>query len=465
MSNPKPKLREKDTKVEDSMNRLFKTDTIHAVKATSHVIPNKPPKVQTSYGSKRAKGLSKYSRRNDKRDGSSSRRSASNGDTSDEFQESPPTVKRARRSNSDRRQPSNPPDAIPTLFVGETLSINELSSAKANRAKSKADVEEKHKLFDDLSRQSSQLESTDDANSNQHGSPRYVCPYCNEVFPKGEMTDRLKRALKMIKQKDEAYAEQEIEHRMKRVTGKHKELLKKQMKVKRPVDSLEQHFFCRLHRAELVVRKEGRAKNYPEEIRFNDIQSRLERLRGELEKIIRQEKKSQFRDIALKAYEEMGKNKARSTLGVMARVDNIMTGYYGSKGSGVIQDALSTMFLHTGMLTNAMTKPQLPLEYLQQVLVPEAALVLIRQDLYNADAKKRPRARFPTSEELAQYNEKAEQVLKDSTEFGKLVHMAENEIIADFSDQSLKKISLSDDESSSSSSSEEDSDDSDFQGK
>lgn len=63
-----------------------------------------------------------------------------------------------------------------------------------------------------------------------------MCPYCNEVFPPGEMTDRLKRALKMIKQKDEAYAEQEIENRMKRVTGKHKELLKKQMKVKRPVE-------------------------------------------------------------------------------------------------------------------------------------------------------------------------------------------------------------------------------------
>lgn len=142
------------------------------------------------------------------------------------------------------------------------------------------------------------------------------------------------------------------------------------------------------------------------------------------------------------------------------------TGYYGSKGSAVIQDALSTMFLHTGMLTNALTTPQLPLEYLQQVLVPEAALVLIRQDLFNADAKGRPKARFPTSEELARYNEKAEQVLKDSTEFGKLVHMAENEIIADFSDQSLNKISLTDDEStSSSSSSEEDSDDSDFQSK
>lgn len=123
------------------------------------------------------------------------------------------------------------------------------------------------------------------------------------------------------------------------------------------------------------------------------------------------------------------------------------------------------MFLHTGMLTNALTTPQLPLEYLQQVLVPEAALVLIRQDLFNADAKGRPKARFPTSEELARYNEKAEQVLKDSTEFGKLVHMAENEIIADFSDQSLNKISLTDDESTSSSSSEEDSDDSDFQSK
>ncbi|KAI7878920.1 hypothetical protein K492DRAFT_208630 [Lichtheimia hyalospora FSU 10163] len=454
----KPRLRSKDKMADDSINRIFQPDTIRTAKATSHVIPNKRRQVQTRYQSKQDKGPSKYSRRNDKREGSSSKRSVEHDDSADEFQEAP-MVKRGRRSNSDRRQTSNPPDTIPTLFVSGTLSINELSSTKANSAKNKADVEEKHKLFDDLSRQSSQLESTEDGDANKHISPKYVCPYCNEVFPSEEMTDRLKRALKMIKQKDEAYAEQEIENRMKRVTGKHKELLKKQMKVKRPVDGLEQHFFCRLHRAELIVRKEGRAKNYPEDIRFNDIHSRLERLRGELEKIIRQEKKSQFRDIALKAYEEMGKNKARSTLGVMARVDNIMTGYYGSKGSAVIQDALSTMFLHTGMLTNALTTPQLPLEYLQQVLVPEAALVLIRQDLFNADAKGRSRARFPTSEELAHYNEQAEQVLKDSSEFGKLVHMAENEIITDFSDQSLEKISLSDDESSSS----EESEDSDFQ--
>lgn len=168
---PKPRIQKPDEKASASLNSILQTDTLHTAKASKHVI-HQAPKVQTTYGSRGTKGLARYSRRNNKRDASSSKRSASSDDSADEFQEGPHIVKRARRRNSDRRQTSDQPDTIPTLFVG-SVSINELSSAKANSAKNKADVEEKHKLFDDLSRQSSQLESADDADSKEDVAPKY----------------------------------------------------------------------------------------------------------------------------------------------------------------------------------------------------------------------------------------------------------------------------------------------------
>lgn len=169
---PKPSLQKPDDKAIESLNTILQPDTIRTAKATKHVI-QQPSKVQTTYGSRGTKGLARYSRRNNKRDASSSKRSASSDDSADAFQEDgPPRVKRARRRNNDRRQTSDQPDTIPTLFVG-SVSINELSSAKANSAKNKADVEEKHKLFDDLSRQSSQLESADDADSKEDVAPKY----------------------------------------------------------------------------------------------------------------------------------------------------------------------------------------------------------------------------------------------------------------------------------------------------
>lgn len=66
--------------------------------------------------------------------------------------------------------------------------------------------------------------------------------------------------------------------------------------------------------------------------------------------------------------------------------------------------------MNTNILTIDMTKPQEPLEYLQQVLVPETAIRLISQD----------RGGIPLDE--------AKKVMEDSIEFGMYVHDIDEEL-------------------------------------
>jgi hypothetical protein len=66
--------------------------------------------------------------------------------------------------------------------------------------------------------------------------------------------------------------------------------------------------------------------------------------------------------------------------------------------------------MNTNILTMDMTKPQEPVEYLQQVLVPETAIRLISQD----------RGGIPLDE--------AKKVMEDSIEFGMYVHDIDEEI-------------------------------------
>lgn len=51
-------------------------------------------------------------------------------------------------------------------------------------------------------------------------------------------------------------------------------------------------------------------------------------------------------------------------------------------GSRMIGDALTSMFVKTSsILTMSLPKPQTPVEYIQQVLIPEAGILLIQEDL------------------------------------------------------------------------------------
>ncbi|KAK5808713.1 restriction of telomere capping protein 4 [Linnemannia elongata] len=88
-------------------------------------------------------------------------------------------------------------------------------------------------------------------------------------------------------------------------------------------------------------------------------------------------------------------------------------GYYGSKGSSKIVEVLVKMFIETQILTHESARPQVPIEYIQQVLVPETGVRLILEDRRGDGGGK-------VEGELTV--EEAQAIMLDSVEFGNYVH-------------------------------------------
>lgn len=59
----------------------------------------------------------------------------------------------------------------------------------------------------------------------------------------------------------------------------------------------------------------------------------------------------------------------------------VKPGYYGNRGSHYIMETLNEIFLKSDYLDKKKTSPLTPIEYLQQVLVPESGMRLIKEDL------------------------------------------------------------------------------------
>ncbi|KAI7866861.1 hypothetical protein BDF14DRAFT_1808585 [Spinellus fusiger] len=225
-----------------------------------------------------------------------------------------------------------------------------------------------------------------------------ACPYCREPL-EPPLTMAVEKALQDMKDKDEKYRALQLEKNPQR-----RVLVSE---LRRDVPSIEQFSFCRLHSLELKVKPQGIQKGYPVDINFEELPVRIQALREELVGVVDGQTHSIYRDHALKAYEHLGTRKARSTMAVMNRFEKTLPGYYGSKGAVLLQNTLNTMFIDSGYLTKEKSVPQMPLEYLQQVLVPEAAYRLIRDDL----AKKGDTEQDPHI------------VMNESSEFGSLVHV------------------------------------------
>ena len=97
----------------------------------------------------------------------------------------------------------------------------------------------------------------------------------------------------------------------------------------------------------------------------------------------------------------------------MNRFQHSLPGYYGPKGAAVILGVLTKMYLNTGYLKKHLVSPQLPLEFLQQVMVPEAGFRLIRQDITD------PNNVVPG------LTEKAKEMMLDSIDYGSAIFPAD----------------------------------------
>lgn len=76
---------------------------------------------------------------------------------------------------------------------------------------------------------------------------------------------------------------------------------------------------------------------------------------------------------------------------------------------------LAKLFLETNILTRELALPQLPTEYVQHVLVPEAGLRLIVED----------RIAFTGNDQLPISLDEAREIMMDSVEFGNYIHDVE----------------------------------------
>ncbi|CAG8569347.1 18717_t:CDS:2 [Rhizophagus irregularis] len=180
--------------------------------------------------------------------------------------------------------------------------------------------------------------------------------------------------------------------------------------LQRPRNVVEEFEFCRLHESEALIVPEGLKKNYPININFDILPKRVKKLIPELMLVIKGEINSSYRNIALNAYRKYGRARARKPTILMGRFQKLQPGYYGSKGAYKILSTLVSLLMNTNILTMDMTKPQEPVEYLQQVLVPETAIRLISQDRGGISL------------------DEAKKVMEDSIEFGMYVHDIDEEI-------------------------------------
>ncbi|RHZ47323.1 hypothetical protein Glove_585g16 [Diversispora epigaea] len=216
---------------------------------------------------------------------------------------------------------------------------------------------------------------------------RKYCPYCNAVLPE-PLPQRIRAYLTNIDSESSQPPSPSI-------------LLNHTTNI---VDQFE---FCRIHDAESNIVPVGLQKNYPLKIDFDNLPIRVESMFTELMKVVTGKRKSMFREMAMETYKELGRARARRPIALMGRFQKFQPGYYGSKGSSVIISTLMTLFMNSRLLTTEMTRPQEPLEYLNQVLVPETAIRLIAQDRGNITL------------------DEAREIMEDSMEFGMYVHDVE----------------------------------------
>ncbi|KAF9348940.1 hypothetical protein BGX26_012703 [Mortierella sp. AD094] len=180
------------------------------------------------------------------------------------------------------------------------------------------------------------------------------------------------------------------------------------------VSLMEKFEFCRVHFAEERIVPLGMEKNYPLHIDFSQLAGRVRKMEGELRKIIDKTEPSIFLEQALSRYKSMGTLGARHPHVVLANVEQTMPGYYGSKGSAELSKILAKLFLETSILTYDLAHPQKPIEYIQQVLVPEAGLRLIVEDQANLKA------------DNVISLEKAREIMFESVEYGNYMYDIHN---------------------------------------
>ncbi|KAG1860270.1 RTC4-like domain-containing protein [Suillus subalutaceus] len=208
--------------------------------------------------------------------------------------------------------------------------------------------------------------------------PSTVCPYCDEPLPRNP-TPQLENLLATAKRK--SYPDP----RPRNSSG-----------LKAPLGIYISA--CQRHRFETHSLPEAMEKGWPQSIDFKKVPKRVEGMKGALEAIITDtdihsdnedsvevdargpRARSDFWKEIKKQIKKQGSRTVTGVKGQFASFEKTQPGYYGELGFLIIHQTLYNLFPFSSFEPSSIA-PLTPAEFIQLVLIPEAAVGLIMQDL------------------------------------------------------------------------------------
>ncbi|KAF8260688.1 RTC4-like domain-containing protein [Lactarius quietus] len=140
---------------------------------------------------------------------------------------------------------------------------------------------------------------------------------------------------------------------------------------------------CKRHRFEAHQIPEAIAKGWPMDIDFGRVRDRVEQLRDNLGKLVKGEGNARDENIywttVIMEVQKMGSRAASSVKGQFESFQRTQPGYYGELGSMILHQTLYNMFPPSSFDARSIA-PLTPQDFIQRILVPEAALALIMED-------------------------------------------------------------------------------------
>lgn len=170
--------------------------------------------------------------------------------------------------------------------------------------------------------------------------------------------------------------------------------------------------FCRLHKIYSIDIPAGIAKQYPQ-LTFSDFESLPKRIRllsGKLRQLVLHGQKSYYFKLHLETCQSLGKRQSKIRGPGLSQALACRPGYYGPYGGNIIMKELLNLFSRgeDAILDATSASPFSIIEYVQMILVPEAASRLIKEDLSCSLAK-------------------AREIMKESGDFGSALWDLESE--------------------------------------
>lgn len=171
---------------------------------------------------------------------------------------------------------------------------------------------------------------------------------------------------------------------------------------------------CTAHELDTKIIPEGRKKGYPSEHDWNELSNRILKLSKSIRMIVKTKENSKFWQKAKEEYLKRGSRRANGLDAQFEHFEDEQPGYYGEIGLMVILFNLNLMVSNKSKkkikITDESVYPLTSNDFMRRILVPEVANLLISQDRAISIGK-------------------AEEIRKDSREYGNALFSSDNKDI------------------------------------